>query len=96
MTTSEHILVVEDEEGVRHAQVEMLTALEHVDLDASILMLLPPVIEDPDPLVRFRIAELLGNTDPTGNEKVLAHLSSDADELVRRVAGALRVESANE
>jgi tetratricopeptide (TPR) repeat protein len=73
-------------------RAEMLTALQDVRIDASILMLLGGVIGDESALVRFRAAELLGVSDPVKNKKVLEHLAKDSDELVRTVARALQVQ----
>lgn len=69
-------------------RAETLTALGHMTIDRSILMLLGGLFDDPDPLVRMRAAELLGASKTPGRQTVLTHLSKDSDELVRRMANA--------
>ena len=69
-------------------RAEMLTALQRVELNESMMMLLSGVISDSSALVRFRAAELLGESDPKTNRPVLKHLAGDGDELVRAMANA--------
>jgi HEAT repeat protein len=78
--------LLEDKSPVVRA--ETLTALGHMTIDRSILMLLGGLFDDPDPLVRMRAAELLGASKTPGRQTVLTHLSKDSDELVRRMASA--------
>ncbi len=79
-------VVMEDESDVVRA--EMLTALENVPLDDAILSLLAPAIHDSSPLVRFRMAELLGSSDASSHSPVIEFLSKDSDPLVELMAAA--------
>ena len=81
-------VVLEDNSPAVRA--EMVAALEHVTLDGSILPLLGPVIEHPSPLVRLRVAELMGASGIQANRTVLDYLAQDKDELVRAMAEAFR------
>ena len=69
-------------------RAEMVASLAYVELDESILSLLAAVIGDDSPLVRFRVAELLGASQAPGWEMILPHFAADSDELVRQLAAA--------
>ena len=74
-------------------RAEMLAALGWVSLDESILRLLGEAVSDKSPLVRFRMAELLGASKTPGRETVLRHLTRDPDELVQLMASSFHAES---
>ncbi len=69
-------------------RAEILAALCFTDLDGDILNQIGPVIGDPSPLVRFRIAELLGASGNKGNLKMLEMFAKDEDKFVRMIANA--------
>lgn len=69
-------------------RAELLAALQVVHMDDKMLSYLAPVIDDPSPLVRMRLVELLGASGLSGQENVLEYLAQDSDELVRLMAGA--------
>ena len=69
-------------------RAEMLAALITMETDSTILKLLGEHVEDPSPLVRMRLAELMGLTG--SQQTVMDYLIQDKDEDVRRMAGALR------
>ncbi len=64
----------------------MIASLEGVDMDGSILNRLAAVIEDPSPLVRFRVVELIGSSETQGRAKLVQLYTKDADKRVRRMA----------
>ena len=72
-------------------RAEMLAALEDVALDEAIIGLLAPAIGDPSPLVRFRLAELLGASGAPGQEPVLDFLAEDKDPRVRGMVSAFKI-----
>jgi len=74
-------------------RAELLTALQFVKLDDSILQQLGQVVEDPDPLVRFRMAELIGTSRTPGKETLVDYLAQDDDELVQAMAKAVQGKS---
>jgi hypothetical protein len=67
-------------------RAQMVASLQYVAMDANIVKLLAPVIEDPSPLVRFEVAQVLGCSDLAGQEPVLGFLAKDPDDLVRNMA----------
>lgn len=71
-------------------RAEMVSQLGGVPLDDKIVSLLAPVIEDRSPVVRLRLAELLGACGLPGQGPVLELLSRDRDDLVRAMALAMR------
>ncbi|MDY6913969.1 MAG: hypothetical protein SVT52_05885 [Planctomycetota bacterium] len=71
-------------------RAEMLAGLQQVPIDQAIVQLLGPAIEDASPLVRFRLAELLGSSQMPGQNTVIDYLAQDSDPLVRRMAQAFR------
>lgn len=75
-----------DEPVVR---AEMLLALQNVDLDSQIISLMGRCIEDPSPLVRMRLIELLVVKKTRGYKTILSYLSYDRDELVKAMIKAL-------
>jgi len=68
---------------------EMVASLAHVRLDELTIGLLAPLIEDPSPVVRCRLAELLGVSDNRKHRTVLDVMAKDTDELVRAMAKAV-------
>ncbi|MCK4625337.1 MAG: HEAT repeat domain-containing protein, partial [Phycisphaerae bacterium] len=69
---------------------EMLAALHHVDLNAQIISLMGPRIQDTDSMVRMRLIELLAVKRTRGHRTLLDLFAVDSDELVREMAKALR------
>jgi hypothetical protein len=69
---------------------EMISSLNHVDLDATAMGLLAPAIEDPAAMVRCRLVELLGTGKTAGYQAVADMLAKDSDELVREMAKAFQ------
>jgi hypothetical protein len=67
-------------------RAQMVASLQYVAMDTSIVRLLAPVIEDPSPLVRFEVAQVLGCSGLAGQEPVLQFLAKDPDDLVRNMA----------
>ncbi|HUU23684.1 MAG TPA: tetratricopeptide repeat protein [Phycisphaerae bacterium] len=80
--------ILKDKSDVVRA--EMLSALNHVDLDAGIIRWFGSTIEDPSALVRFRLVELLGASGVRGQETVVDYLAQDPDEMVRQMAKGFR------
>jgi tetratricopeptide (TPR) repeat protein len=70
-------------------RAEMVAALLDVPLDQRIVEQVSQVFSDPSPLVRLRVAELLGAHHPPGAEPVLQTLSRDSYDLVRWMATSL-------
>ncbi len=75
---------MKDRQPVVRAQ--MLAAMQDVPLTDKALSLLADWVQDPSPLVRMRMAELLGASGLPGQSPVLEFLASDADENVRAMA----------
>ncbi len=73
------------DEAVR---AEMLAALCDASLDESIAAVILPSAKDPSPLVRLRLAEVLGATGVKGRQAIMDELSRDTDELVRQMVEA--------
>ena len=71
-------------------RAEMLAALRYVDLDAQIISLMGPRIQDADAMVRMRLIELLATKRTKGCRTLLDHFAADSDELVREMAKALK------
>ena len=71
---------------------EMLAALEWVDLDDKIISLLAPVVQDPSPLVRIRLIELLAGKKTPGHQPLLEMYQNDPDAAVKAMATALAAE----
>ena len=69
-------------------RAEMLAALQHVDLDKRIIALMGPNVEDPSPLVRMRLIELLAGQRTEGHETLLEVFAKDPDAAVREMAAA--------
>jgi tetratricopeptide (TPR) repeat protein len=68
-------------------RAEMIAALQDVPLDESIVRYLgPPVIEDPSPLVRLRLVELMGAAGLSGPNSVVEVLTRDPNGRVRMMA----------
>ncbi len=70
-------------------RAEMLAALHLVDLDSRIISLTAPCVADSDPLVRFRLIELLAAKGTPGRRPLLKMFARDDDEMVRRMATVL-------
>ena len=75
-----------DEPVVR---AEMLLALHNVDLDSKIISLTARCIEDPSPLVRMRLIELLVVKKTPGYKTILTYLSYDRNRFVKEMTKAL-------
>ncbi|MCK4601447.1 MAG: hypothetical protein KAU28_03205, partial [Phycisphaerae bacterium] len=74
-------------------RAEMIASLGYVDLDKSIIQFLGgPLIEDPSPLVRMRLVELLGASGVPGQKTMVDYFAADGDNLVRLMASAFRDE----
>ena len=70
-------------------RAEMIAALGAVDLDDGMVSLLAPLVGDVSPLVRMRLAELLGASGLRGQTTILDHFAKDdPDEMVRKMASA--------
>jgi tetratricopeptide (TPR) repeat protein len=71
-------------------RAEMLASLHGAKLDALALQLIGGAVRDDSPLVRFRIAELVGASRPEGWQTTIDYLSADADEFVRQMAATFQ------
>lgn len=71
-------------------RAEMLAALRHVDLDAQLISLMAPRIQDDSGLVRMRLIELLAAKRTRGHRTLLDYFAADSDEMVREMTKALR------
>ncbi|MFB3893649.1 MAG: HEAT repeat domain-containing protein [Phycisphaerae bacterium] len=74
-------------------RAEAITAMEGLAPDEHVVALVRPLVDDPSPLVRLRVAELLGANWPkraVGQDKILEQLAGDADPQVKMMAGAFR------
>ena len=69
-------------------KAEMLAAMQDVPLTDKALALLADWVADPSPLVRFRMAELLGASNLPGQAPVLEFLAKDPDANVRQMAAS--------
>ena len=70
-------------------RAEMIAALGAVALDDGMVSLLAPLVGDVSPLVRMRLAELLGASGLRGQTTILDHFAKDdPDEMVRKMASA--------
>lgn len=67
-------------------RAEMIAAMDDVPIDRHIMALLAPAAQDPHPLVRFRLAEIVVTASPTSARDILAVLARDTDPLVRLMA----------
>jgi len=70
-------------------RAEMVTSLAGLPLDSITSQLLAPIIEDPEAMVRFRLAELMGTTDPQAHRAVLERLAEEDHQAVRMMARSL-------
>lgn len=70
-------------------RAEMLASLHHVDLDARIIGLLGPNVQDASPLVRMRLIELLAGKRTNGYETLLELFAKDPSAAVREMAAAV-------
>ena len=71
-------------------RAEALAAMGPAKMDDSILAVIVPMEKDPSPLVRLRLAELLGVSRATGQQAVVERLAKDSDEMVQTMAGAFQ------
>ncbi|MDY7010342.1 MAG: hypothetical protein SVV80_06255 [Planctomycetota bacterium] len=71
-------------------RAEMLAALRWVDLDAQLISLMAPIIQDASGLVRMRLIELLAAKRTRGYRTLLDHFAADSDEIVREMTKAMR------
>jgi tetratricopeptide (TPR) repeat protein len=69
---------------------EMISSLIHLDLDPTAMGLLAPAVEDPAPMVRCRLVELLAVGKSPGYSTIVDLLAKDSDELVREMAKAFQ------
>jgi hypothetical protein len=74
-------------------RAEIATALNFADLGPSILNQLGPMIDDSSPLVRFRVAELIGASGTKGSEQMVKVFARDRDAMVRMMAQAFMYEA---
>jgi tetratricopeptide (TPR) repeat protein len=75
-------------------RAELATALNYADLGSAILNQLGAMIEDPVPLVRFRVAELIGASGTNGSMQMVKMYASDPDAMVRMMAQAFLLDAA--
>jgi len=68
---------------------EAINALAYCAVDGRVAKLLGAVMEDPEPLVRLRLVELLGCAKPPDFRKMLKRFQEDKDPMVRLVATAM-------
>jgi hypothetical protein len=71
-------------------RAEALAALGPAKMDDSILAVIVPMEKDPSPLVRLRLAELLGVSRAPGQQAIVDRLAQDSDEMVKTMAGAFQ------
>ena len=71
---------------------ETLSALGWVDLDEKIIGHLAPAVQDPSPLVRIRLIELLAGKKTPGHQPLLEMYQHDPDPAVKAMAAALAAE----
>lgn len=69
-------------------RAELATALNYANLGPNILNQLGAMIEDPSPLVRFRMAELIGASGTQGNTQMVKMYAQDPDPMVRLMSQA--------
>ncbi len=69
-------------------RAEMVASLADASLDGEILNRLGAVIEDPSPLVRFRIAEVIGASGTAGSRQLVELYAKDTNKLVAGMATA--------
>jgi hypothetical protein len=69
-------------------RAEMITALQYADMGSAMLNEVGLVVEDPSPLVRFRVAELIGASGTKGNRKLIELYAKDPDPRVKTMARA--------
>jgi tetratricopeptide (TPR) repeat protein len=74
------------QDGSPIVRSQMLAHLTQLDIDEGIAMLLPPMIDDPSPLVRLRAAEVVGVSNTPGRTAVLTQLAGDGNRLVAEMA----------
>jgi HEAT repeat protein len=74
-------------------RAELATALNYANLGPGILNQLGAMIEDGSPLVRFRVAELIGASGTEGNMQMVAMYARDADAMVRLMAQAFLLDA---
>ena len=74
-------------------RAELLSALQRVKLDEGIMQQLGRAVEDPSPLVRLRMAELIGTSRTPGRETIVDYLVGDDDEMVKAMAQAVQGKS---
>lgn len=71
-------------------RAEAVAALEVVKLDEAILTRLGRLVDDPSPLVRFRVVELIGASGTQGRQTIVDYLAGDSNPHVKRMAAAFR------
>jgi HEAT repeat protein len=69
-------------------RAEIITALEYADMGDAMLNEIGLVVEDPSPLVRFRVAELIGASGTKGSRTLIDLYAKDPDAQVRLMAQA--------
>ncbi len=70
-------------------RAEALAGLQDIALDSDILALLAPAISDESPVVRLRVAEVLGQSYLPARQDVLTFLAKDANQWVSLAAQAM-------
>jgi len=78
-------ILKDDSPAVR---AELLASLSRSKADPDALPFVGPVVDDPAPLVRLRMAEMIGTSKAQGGQTLLKHFAEDLDPLVRRMASA--------
>ncbi len=73
---------------------EVIAAMHHVSLNRETLTPILGAIQDPSPLVRIRIIELIADSRAVGVKNLIEHFSKDSDELVRLMAGVFAKQEA--
>lgn len=69
-----------------YVRAEAVSSLIYCRVDNNILRILSAVQNDPSPLVRLRMAELVGVTQPAGYKKLIQQYQNDEDETVHAMA----------
>ena len=69
---------------------ELVASLAHAELDKLTIAVLGLVIDDPSPVVRCRVVDLLAGAETRGHETLLRLYASDRDEIVAEMAKAFR------
>lgn len=80
------MLALQDRDELVRA--EMIAGLQYADAGEAMLNEIGRVVEDPSPLVRLRVAEMIGASETAGRETLIARYAADPDGRVRTMARA--------